>query len=359
MIKRRRTKQVMVGTVPIGGGAPITVQTMTKTDTRDISATIAQIKELEKSGCDIVRLAVPDSKAAIALREIKRAISLPVIADIHFDYRLALLALESGVDGLRINPGNIGSAEGVRALTKAAAERNVPIRIGVNMGSLATEILAKYGRTTTGLVESALTHVALLEKENYDNIVISVKATSVPITIAAYRLLAKKVDYPLHLGVTEAGGPWVGTIKSAIGIGSLLAEGIGDTIRVSLTAHPLEEIKAGKQILKSLGLRTGGIELISCPTCGRCQVNIAAIVESVERQLPETDEDMRVAIMGCVVNGPGEAKDADVGIAGGKGCGLLFKNGKMLRKIPEDKLVDALISEINKILEERKQNRCG
>lgn len=359
MIERYRTKQVMVGTVPVGGGAPITVQSMTKTDTRDVTATTAQIRELEENGCDIVRLAVPDKKAALALKDIKQNTSIPLVADIHFNYRLALLALESGVDGLRINPGNIGDAEGVRALTRAAAERNVPIRIGVNMGSLATEILTRYGRTATGLVESALAHVALLEKENYENIVISVKATSVPITIAAYQMLAEKVDYPLHLGVTEAGGPWVGTIKSAIGIGSLLAAGIGDTIRVSLTAPPLEEVKTGKQILKSLGLKTGGIEIISCPTCGRCQVDIASIVQSVERQLPDTDEDLCVAIMGCVVNGPGEAKDADVGIAGGKGCGFLFKNGKMLRKIPEDKLVEALISEINQILEERKQNRCG
>lgn len=359
MIERRKTKQVMLGRVPVGGGAPITVQTMTKTDTRDVDATVAQIRELEQNGCDIVRLAVPDREAALALKRIKEETSIPLVADIHFNYRLAILAMESGVDGLRINPGNIGGAERVRSLARAAMERNVPIRIGVNMGSLDREILSMYGRTPTGLVESALSHVSLLERENYDNIVISVKATSVPVTIAAYRMLAERVVYPLHLGVTEAGGPRAGTIKSAIGIGSLLADGIGDTIRVSLTAPPLEEVRVGQQILKSLGLKTGGIEIISCPTCGRCRVDIAGIVRAVEGRLPATDEDLRVAVMGCAVNGPGEARDADVGIAGGKGYGILFKNGEQKRKVSEDKLVEALVSEIKEILEERKQNRCG
>lgn len=359
MFERRKTKQVMLGKVPIGGGAPVTVQTMTKTDTRNAPATIAQIRELERNGCDIVRLAVPDREAALALKKIKEETSIPLVADIHFDYRLAILALESGVDGLRINPGNIGGEEKVRSLTRAAKERNVPIRIGVNMGSLEKGILSRYGRTAAGLVESALSHVALLEREGYDNIVISVKATSVPVTIAAYRMLAERVAYPLHLGVTEAGGPWAGTIKSSIGIGTLLAEGIGDTIRVSLTASPLEEVRVGLQILKALGLRAGGIELISCPTCGRCQIDLGSVARAVEQRLPATDEELRVAIMGCAVNGPGEAREADVGIAGGKGCGVLFKKGKMIGKVPEDKLVGVLLAEIKKILEERKQKKCG
>ncbi len=356
---RRKTRQVRVGSVAVGGGAPISVQTMTKTDTRDTGATISQIKELEKLGCDIIRVAVPDQEAANSLREIKKNISIPLVADIHFDYRLALMALESGVDALRINPGNIGGADRVRTLTRAAAERSIPIRIGVNMGSLDKEIAAKYGRTAQALVISALQHAALLEKENFYDIVISVKATSVPMTIEAYRMLSEKVDYPLHLGVTEAGGPWVGTIKSAIGIGSLLVDGIGDTIRVSLTGTPHEEVKVGKQILKSLGLRSGGIDLISCPTCGRCQINLFKILNEVEKKLPVVDEDLKVAVMGCVVNGPGEAKDADVGIAGGKGCGILFKKGKLVGKVPEGELVERLLAEIYQILEERKQDQCG
>ncbi|MGB4505154.1 MAG: flavodoxin-dependent (E)-4-hydroxy-3-methylbut-2-enyl-diphosphate synthase [Syntrophaceticus sp.] len=355
--QRKKTRQIKVGNVLVGGGAPITVQTMTKTDTRDAAATIYQIKELERIGCEIIRVAVPDQEAAESLRKIKKEISIPLVADIHFDYRLAMMAIESGVDGLRINPGNIGGPKRVHELVRAAAEQNLPIRIGVNMGSLHPDIADKYGRTAKGLVESALTHVSLLERENYYNIVISVKAISVPVTIEAYRMLSEKVDYPLHLGVTEAGGAWVGTIKSAIGIGSLLAEGIGDTIRVSLTEYPHEEVRVGKQILKSLGLRSGGMELISCPTCGRCQIDLFKVLNEVEKQLPVTDEDLKVAIMGCMVNGPGEAKDADIGIAGGKGCGILFKHGKLVRKIPEDELLETLISEIKQILEERKQAR--
>lgn len=350
---RRITRQIMVGNVPVGGGAPVSVQTMTKTDTRDVASTVAQIRELEQLGCDIIRVAVPDRDAANAIKKIKEQIRIPLVADIHFDYRLALLAIEKGADGLRINPGNIGSQERVRAVVRAAAEKNIPIRIGVNAGSLAPEILAKYGRTATGLVESALSHVALLEKENYYNLKISVKAAEVPITIEAYRILAKRVDYPLHLGVTEAGGPWAGTIKSAVGIGALLAEGIGDTIRVSLTGTPHEEIRVGIQILKSLGLRAEGIELISCPTCGRCQINLIEIARAVEKRLPASKKNLRVAVMGCTVNGPGEAREADVGIAGGKGSGLLFKKGKMIRKVPEEKLVDTLITEIEQILEEQ------
>ncbi len=357
--KGHKTRQVKVGNVIVGGGAPISVQTMTKTDTRDAAATTAQIKELEKLGCDIIRVAVPDREAADSLREIKNNISIPLVADIHFDYRLALSAIENGVDALRINPGNIGGADRVHTLARAAAEKEIPIRIGVNMGSLDKNIAEQYGRTAQGLVMSALKHAALLEQENFYNIVISVKATSVPMTIEAYRLLSEKVDYPLHLGVTEAGGPWVGTIKSAIGIGSLLADGIGDTIRVSLTGSPHEEIRVGRQILKSLGLRSGGIDLISCPTCGRCQINLFKILNEVEKRLPVVGEDIKVAVMGCVVNGPGEAKDADIGIAGGKGCGILFKKGRLIGKVPESELVETLIAELNQILEERKQNKCG
>ncbi len=355
--QRKKTRRISVGNVLVGGDAPVTVQTMTKTDTRDTGATISQIKELEAVGCEIIRVAVPDEQAARSLKAIKKEISIPLVADIHFDYRLALTALQSGVDGLRINPGNIGGPRGVHELVTAAAELSVPIRIGVNMGSLDQEIEKRYGRTAQGLVESALVHVALLERENYDNIVISVKATSVPVTIEAYRMLSAKVDYPLHLGVTEAGGAWRGTIKSAIGIGCLLAEGIGDTIRVSLSEHPHEEIRAGCQILKSLGLRSGGIDLISCPTCGRCRIDLFGILNEVEKELPLTEESLKVAVMGCAVNGPGEAKDADIGIAGGKGCGILFKQGKLAGKVPEGKLQETLISEIKQMLEERKQAR--
>ncbi len=356
---RRKTRQVMLGDLPVGGGAPISVQTMTKTDTRDAEATIAQIRELEQLGCDIIRVAVPDELAARELARIRSGIGIPLVADIHFDYRLALQAIAAGVDGLRINPGNIGSQERVRAVAKAAAERRIPIRIGVNAGSLAPEILERYKRTPAGLVESALSHVRLLEQEQFFDIKISVKASDVPMTIEAYRLLAEKVDYPLHLGVTEAGGPWTGTVKSAIGIGTLLAEGIGDTIRVSLTGTPHEEVRVGKQILTSLGLRQGGIELISCPTCGRCRINLVEIARAVEAQLPDTKESLKVAVMGCTVNGPGEAREADVGIAGGRGRGMLFRHGQLLRRVPEESLVEALIMEVKQVLKERKKDYEG
>ncbi len=356
---RRKTRQVMLGDLPVGGGAPISVQTMTKTDTRDAEATIAQIRELEQLGCDIIRVAVPDELAARELARIRSGIGIPLVADIHFDYRLALQAIAAGVDGLRINPGNIGSQERVRAVAKAAAERRIPIRIGVNAGSLAPEILERYERTPAGLVESALSHVRLLEQEQFFDIKISVKASDVPMTIEAYRLLAEKVDYPLHLGVTEAGGPWTGTVKSAIGIGTLLAEGIGDTIRVSLTGTPHEEVRVGKQILTSLGLRQGGIELISCPTCGRCRINLVEIARAVEAQLPDTKESLKVAVMGCTVNGPGEAREADVGIAGGRGRGMLFRHGQLLRRVPEESLVEALIMEVKQVLKERKKDYEG
>lgn len=356
---RRSTRQIMLGGVAVGGDAPISVQTMTKTDTRDVEATISQIEELERNGCDIIRVAVPDEMAAKVLGRIKAGINIPLIADIHFDYRLALQAVAEGVDGLRINPGNIGSQERVRAVAKAAAEHQIPIRVGVNAGSLDGEIVEKYGRTALGLVESALSHVGMLEREQFFDIKISVKASDVLMTIEAYRLLAERVDYPLHLGVTEAGGPWAGTIKSAVGIGTLLAEGIGDTIRVSLTGSPHEEVKAGKQILKSLGLRQGGIDLISCPTCGRCQINLVEIARAVEEQLPETSQSLQVAVMGCAVNGPGEAREADVGIAGGRGKAMLFSHGRMLYRVPEEDLVEALIAEIKQMLEEKEKDYAG
>ncbi len=352
VVERRKTRRIYVGKVPVGGGAPVSVQTMTKTDTRDVAATVAQIRELEEMGCDIVRLAVPDAAAARALSLIKREVSIPLVADIHFDYRLALLALEAGADGIRINPGNIGGPERLRAVIAAARERGVPVRIGVNSGSLEPEVVRRYGRTAEGLVESALRHVGFFEDAGYPNIKISVKAPSVPVTITAYRMLAERLDYPLHLGVTEAGGPWAGTIKSAVGIGTLLAEGIGDTIRVSLTAPPHEEVRVGFQILRSLGLRTEGIELVSCPTCGRCEVDLMRIAREVERQLPQTRKSLQVAVMGCSVNGPGEAKEADVGIAGGRGHGLLFKKGKFLRRVPEERLVAELVAEVKEMLRE-------
>ncbi|MGB9792711.1 MAG: flavodoxin-dependent (E)-4-hydroxy-3-methylbut-2-enyl-diphosphate synthase [Thermacetogeniaceae bacterium] len=358
-MKRKPTRQIMLGKIPVGGGAPVSVQTMTKTDTRDVKATIEQIHELEKIGCDIIRVAVPDRDAAEALKEIKKHTNIPIVADIHFDYRLALLAIKNGVDGLRINPGNIGSQEKVREIVRAASDRHIPIRIGVNSGSLAKDILEKYGRTPLGLVESALSHVKILEKENFYDIKISVKATDVMTTIEAYRLLSARVEYPLHLGVTEAGTGQMGVIKSAVGIGTLLAEGIGDTIRVSLTGPPHEEVKVGQAILRALGLRSEGIEVISCPTCGRCNVDIVSIVKDVEQKLPFTKQELKIAVMGCSVNGPGEAREADVGIAGGKGCGLLFKKGKLIRKVPEKELVDTLIKEVYEILKERKSSDAG
>jgi len=347
------TRRIEIGPVPVGGGAPISVQTMTKTDTRDITATISQIKELTALKCDLIRLAVLNEEAALALQKIKSQVTVPLIADIHFDYKLALLAIQSGVDGLRINPGNIGSREGVHAVVSAAAEKGIPIRIGVNIGSLAPEIAEKYGHTPRALVESALTHVDILEEEHFQQIKISVKTSDVLTTIEAYKMLSERVDYPLHLGVTEAGGPQTGVIKSAIGIGTLLAEGIGDTIRVSLTGPPQGEVLVGRQILRSLRLLSGGIDLISCPTCGRCQIHLVEIARSIESRLPQTEIPLRVAVMGCPVNGPGEARDADVGIAGGKGFGWLFKKGEMIRKVPEDQLVDTLMLEIDHLLQER------
>lgn len=353
-MQRRLTRQIMVGSVPIGGDAPIAIQSMTNTDTRDIDATVSQIGQLAVAGCEIIRVAVPDSTAADALREIKKQSPIPVIADIHFDHKLALMAIANGVDGLRLNPGNIGDATKVREVVKAAAERQIPIRIGVNAGSLSKVILEKYnGVTPEGLFESAMEHIRILEDLSFQDIKISLKAFEIPLLVQAYELMSQKVDYPLHVGVTEAGTPWAGTIRSAVGIGALLSRGIGDTLRVSLTGDPVLEVKVGWQILKSLGLRQRGPTIVSCPTCGRTEIELIKIAEEVEQRIQHYKEPIKVAIMGCVVNGPGEAREADIGIAGGIGVGLLFKKGEVIRKVPEADMVEELIREIDSLIESR------
>ena len=355
MFTRRKTRQLNVGGVLVGGAAPVAVQSMTNTHTDDAAATLAQIKRLAEAGCDIIRCAVPDMAAAEGLKTICKESTVPVIADIHFDYKLALAAIEAGVHGLRLNPGNIGGEDRVRAVVEAARERNLPIRIGVNAGSLPKDLLEKYGHPTAeALVEAAWRHIHILEDMDYRNIKVSLKAHDVPLTLAAYRLLASQCDYPLHVGITEAGTVNSGIIKSAVGIGTLLAEGIGDTIRVSLTGDPVNEVKVAYDILKSLGLREHGPTLISCPTCGRTRINLEKLALEVERRLEGITEPITVAVMGCVVNGPGEAREADVGLAGGIGEGLIFRKGEVLRKVPEDKLVNELFVEIEKILLERK-----
>ena len=349
-ILRKHTKKIKVGDIFIGGDSPISVQSMTNTDTRDVKATVAQIKRLEEEGCRIIRIAVPDSQSAEAVKEIKKAIKIPLVADIHFDYRLALECMRNGVDKIRLNPGNIGGQDRVKIVADMARERQIPIRIGVNSGSVEKSIIEKYGGVTPeGMVESALNHAVMLEAADFDDIAISIKASSVPMTIAAYRLLSQKTNYPLHIGVTEAGTVYKGTIKSSVGIGCLLAEGIGDTIRVSLTGDPVEEIRAGKQILKALGLLKEGIEVVSCPTCGRTRVDLIGIVNQIEPVLDKLNKDIKVAIMGCAVNGPGEAKDADIGIAGGVNEVLLFKKGQIVKKLPQENAVEALLKEIEKL----------
>ncbi|ODA40705.1 1-hydroxy-2-methyl-2-(E)-butenyl 4-diphosphate synthase [Desulfosporosinus sp. BG] len=350
MIQRKKTKPVQVGPVLIGGGASIVVQSMTNTDTRDVTKTLTQIRALATAGCEVVRLAVLDEDSAGALKEIATASPLPVIADIHFDYRLALRAVEQGIHGLRLNPGNIGARWKVQEVVRAVKEQRIPIRIGVNAGSLDKELLEKYGGPTAeGMVESALGHIRLLEDEGYDKIKVSLKASSVPLMLEAYRKMAEVTDYPLHLGVTEAGTVRSGMVKSAIGIGALLSEGIGDTIRVSLTGDPVREIPIALEILRVLGLRQQDVDLISCPTCGRTQVDLAILAEKIDErllQLPPLDKPLKVAVMGCAVNGPGEAREADFGIAGGKGMGILFRKGEIVAKLPEDELLPALLHEI-------------
>lgn len=341
---------VKVGNVQIGGGAPVSVQSMCNTDTRDVEATVSQILRLEQAGCEIIRVAVFDEAAADAIGAIRERIHIPLVADVHFNYRLAIAAVENGVDKLRINPGNIGSVDRVRMVADCCKAHQVPIRIGVNGGSLEKELRAKYGGVTAeALVESAMGHVKLLNRFDFDDICISVKCSDVPLTMAAYRLLSERTDYPLHLGVTEAGTPSMGMVKSAMGIGGLLCMGIGDTIRVTLTADPVEEIYAAKKILKAAGLRKDGVNLIACPTCGRTRIDLIPLAEEVERRLWNCDKNITVAVMGCAVNGPGEASAADIGIAGGDGEGLIFRKGEILYKVPEARLLDALMEEIDKL----------
>lgn len=357
MFERKITRQIHIGNVAIGGGAPISVQSMCNTKTTDTKATVAQIKALQNAGCDIVRVAVPDMEAAQNLGNIIKEINIPLVADIHFDYKLALEAIKQGISALRLNPGNIGGEEKVRAVVKAAKEAHIPIRIGVNAGSLDKKILAKYGEVTPeALVESAMQHVKILEDLDFHDLKISLKAHDVPLTLAAYRLMSKTVDYPLHLGITEAGTVNTGIIKSAVGIGALLSEGIGDTFRISLTGDPVVEVKVANEILKSLGLKEYGPTLVACPTCGRTSIDLPAIAAQVEKKLEGIQDPIDVAVMGCVVNGPGEARGADVGIAGGNGEGLIFRKGEIIRKVSEDKLVEELFKEIDAILEERKNN---
>lgn len=349
-MKRRQTTTIYIGDVPIGSDHPVVIQSMTNTDTHNVEATLAQIRQLADIGCQIVRVAVLDEQAADALQKICSQSPVPIVADIHFNHRLALKALDNGVKGLRINPGNIGGEAHVAAVVDKAKGYGVPIRIGVNAGSLEKDLLARFGHPTAeAMVESALRHVAMLQRQQFDQIKISLKASDVPMMLEAYRLIADKVPYPLHLGVTEAGNAKYGTVKSAIGIGTLLAEGIGDTIRVSLTGDPLQEIPIAKQILQALQLGGEGVELISCPTCGRCQIDLAALVDKVDKLTASIQKPLKIAIMGCVVNGPGEAREADLGIAGGKGEGLLFKKGEIIAKLPEEELLAALQVEIDKI----------
>jgi (E)-4-hydroxy-3-methylbut-2-enyl-diphosphate synthase len=361
VIERRKTRQIQLGKVKVGGAAPITVQSMTKTDTRDVDATVDQIWALEVAGCDIVRVAVPVREAAEQLGKIKKQIRIPLVADIHFNYKLALIALEQQVDGLRLNPGNIGARWCIEEVVKLAAERKIPIRIGVNAGSLEKDLLEKYRRPTAqGMVESGLRHIRILEDLQYREIKISLKASDPLMMIEAYRMLADKVDYPFHLGVTEAGTPTVGTIKSAVGLGTLLAEGIGDTIRVSLAADPVEEVRVGDEILKSLGLKKTGMTFVACPSCGRADVDLIGLAKAVEeRMAPYRNLNIHVAVMGCEVNGPGEARAADLGVAGGKGIGLIFKKGEVIRKVPEAQIVDALMDEVQKLAADKQAENAA
>lgn len=344
---RDNTKIIHIGNKVIGGGNPVLIQSMTNTKTEDVQATVAQIHALEDAGCDIIRCAVPTMEAAEALKEIKKQISIPLVADIHFDYRLAIAAMENGADKIRINPGNIGSTDRVKAVVDVAKERNIPIRVGVNSGSLEKPILEKYGKVTAeGIVESALDKVRMIENLGYDNLVISIKSSDVMMCVKAHELIAAQTKYPLHVGITESGTVTSGNIKSAIGLGLILSQGIGDTIRVSLTGSPVEEIRSAKLILKTLRLRTGGISVVSCPTCGRTQIDLIGLAEKVETMVTKYDLNIKVAVMGCVVNGPGEAREADIGIAGGKGEGLLMKKGEIIKKVPEEQLLDVLEEEL-------------
>jgi (E)-4-hydroxy-3-methylbut-2-enyl-diphosphate synthase len=347
-VNRKKTRRIMVGNVPVGDFAPISVQSMTNTPTSDVNATVSQIKRLQKAGCEIIRVAVPDAEAADAISRIKPQISIPLIADIHFDFRLAIAAARAGADALRINPGNIGNSRKVKAVVDCARDNGISIRIGVNAGSLEKDILKQYdGVTARAMVDSALRNIELLQSLDFHQIKVSIKASDVARTIEAYRLLSERTDLPLHVGVTEAGSLYSGIVKSALGIGTLLAEGIGDTLRVSLTRDPVEEVRVGYEILKALGIRQRGPEIISCPTCGRCNIELFGIVEKVEKALLTTVSPIKIAIMGCIVNGPGEAREADIGIAGGDGTGILFRKGKVVKKFPQEKLVEVLMAEVD------------
>lgn len=347
------SRVVKVGNLLIGGGNPVVIQSMTNTTTSNVEATVAQIKKLESVGCQMVRMTINNEEAAKVIGEIKKRVNIPLCADIHFDYKLALLAIENGIDKLRINPGNIGSDENIKAVVEKAKERNIPIRIGVNSGSIEKHILEKYGKPTAdGMVESAMYHINLLEKNGFEDIVISLKASNVKMMVDAYRKISKLVDYPLHLGVTEAGTAFQGTVKSAIGIGSLLVDGIGDTIRVSLTEDPVEEIKVAKEILKVLGLIDAGVEIVSCPTCGRTEIDLIGLAKKVEKEFENEKRKIKIAVMGCVVNGPGEAREADYGVAGGKGVGVLFKKGQVVKKVDESEI----LIELKKLIMEDMEN---
>ena len=346
-MNRKKTRDVRIGSLWIGANHPVAIQSMCNTDTRDVSATVGQILALEEAGCEIVRVAIPDMIAADAVGEIKKQIHIPLVADIHFDYRLALRVMELGIDKVRINPGNIGEESRIKEVVTCAKEKKIPIRIGVNSGSLEKDLLEKYaGVTAQGLVESALRHVRILEKYDFHDIVVSIKASDVMLALTSYQLLSEEIDYPLHVGITEAGTVYSGTVKSAVGIGAILSCGVGDTIRVSLTGDPCEEIKAAREILKSLGLRRFGIEFVSCPTCGRTEIDLISIAQEVEKRCQKIEKNIKVAVMGCVVNGPGEAREADVGIAGGNGVGLIFKKGEIIRKVAEADLITELMKEI-------------
>jgi len=349
MKARRKTKTIYVGKVPLGGDNPIVVQSMTKTDTADVKSTVKQIKSLQSCGCEIIRLAVPDIEAAKALEKVKKCISVPIIADIHFDWRLALEAIKQGVDGLRINPGNIGAKWKTKEVVTAAKDKGIPIRIGVNAGSLEKELRKKYGHPVPeALVESAERHIQILEEMDFTNLKVSLKGSDVPTTVDAYRLFSEKYEFPLHIGISEAGPPSTGIIKSAIGLGILLSEGIGDTMRVSLTAEPEEEVRVAYGILRSLGLREKGVDIISCPTCGRCRIDLRGLMRKVEQRLKKINRPIKVAVMGCIVNGPGEAREADIGIAGGHKIGILFKKGKVIKRVREKDLLDTLLKEIER-----------
>jgi (E)-4-hydroxy-3-methylbut-2-enyl-diphosphate synthase len=353
---RTQTRPVQVGTVVIGGGAPVSVQSMTTTDTRDVAATVAQVRALEAAGCEIVRVAVPDKAAAASLRSIKSQIRIPLVADIHFDYRLALAALEAGVDKLRLNPGNIGGADRVRAVAREAGARGVPIRVGANVGSLSKEMLRKYGEPCAdALVDSALDEIKVLEDLDFRDIVISVKASDVEMALEAYEKISERAAYPLHVGITEAGTTWAGTVKSSVGLGAILSRGVGNTIRVSLAADPVEEVKVGFEVLKSLGLRMKGPILVACPSCGRADVDIVALAEEVERRLQQYSVPVKVAVMGCAVNGPGEARMADLGVAAGRGMGLIFRKGKIVASLPEAQLLERLMLEVEAVVREKQE----